>query len=43
MVYDTSQPGKIIRTDDDGVVSYIPCDPLNVDYQQYLIDTGGEP
>jgi len=26
----------IIRTDDAGVVSFIPTDPANADYQAYL-------
>lgn len=29
------------RTDDDGTVWWVPSDPANTDYQQYLIDTDG--
>jgi hypothetical protein len=28
----------IVRTDDDGTVSYIPPDPANSDYQAYLAE-----
>jgi len=27
---------QVIRTDADGTVSSIPCDPSNADYQAYL-------
>lgn len=27
---------QVIRTDADGTVSSIPCDPANSDYQAYL-------
>ena len=27
---------QVIRTDADGTVSSIPCDPANADYQRYL-------
>jgi hypothetical protein len=27
---------QVIRTDTDGTVSSIPCDPSNADYQAYL-------
>ena len=26
----------IIRTDSNGVVSFVPCDPANADYRAYL-------
>jgi hypothetical protein len=26
----------IIKTTDDGVISYIPCNEINADYQAYL-------
>lgn len=32
-------PERIIRTDDDGKVWFIPKDESNADYQQYLQDT----
>jgi hypothetical protein len=27
---------QVIRTDENGIVSSIPCDPANADYQAYL-------
>jgi len=41
----TAQPDMIRRGDDDGVQSYIPADPDNVDYQAYLawLDEGNAP
>jgi hypothetical protein len=27
---------QVIKTDENGTVSAIPCDPSNSDYQQYL-------
>jgi hypothetical protein len=27
---------QVIRTDENGTVSSIPCDPANADYQAYL-------
>jgi hypothetical protein len=32
----TNQISNIIKTDDDGKVWSIPCDPANTDYQAYL-------
>ena len=26
----------LVRTSDDGVISYVPIDPVNSDYQAYL-------
>lgn len=26
----------LVRTSDDGIISYIPTDPANADYQAYL-------
>lgn len=33
---ETLTEAMIIRTNDDGSVSYIPIDPNNADYQAYL-------
>ena len=40
----TAQPDIIVR-DEDGVQSFIPTDPDNMDYQDYLawLDEGNEP
>jgi hypothetical protein len=40
----TAQP-DMIRRDEDGVQSYIPADPDNTDYQDYLawLDKGNAP
>lgn len=35
------EPSCIIRTNDSNIVTAIPFDEGNVDYQQYLIDTDG--
>ena len=32
----TSNEEYVICTNDEGVVSFIPCDPANSDYQAYL-------
>ena len=45
MIYTlTAHPNTIVR-DEDGIQSFIPTDPDNVDYQEYLqfLEDGGEP
>ena len=29
-------PEHVLRTNEDGTVTWIPCDPANSDYQAYL-------
>ena len=40
----TANPNTIVR-DEDGVRSFIPTDPDNIDYQEFCrgVEAGGEP
>jgi len=35
-VKSSSEQDFIVRTNEDGTESWIPCDPANSDYQRYL-------
>jgi hypothetical protein len=35
----TTSDELIVRTNDDGTITYIPSDPANSDYQAYLKET----
>ena len=38
LVENEGSPSYVVRTDEDGKVWSIPCDPANSDYQAYLKD-----
>jgi len=36
---DLRNQDTLVRTNDDGTITYIPCDEANADYQAYLNPT----